>query len=430
MRKLWMAVAGGALVLSVLVGAGSAQARLDPSFGEGGVVHVQPPVSPPWQNLYIHRLAAAHDGSSYALFERQYCLQGNCPSSFVLFRYLPSGELDAAFGDGGFYELPEEGEGIPYLAVDSQGRPLLVRPSTETAVIRRLTQDGVPDRSFGAEGAVALSCKCEWGGTQLVVGHQGSVIVAFSQGRFSNELGGIRSGTTYTLVRLNEGGSVNSAFGHGGSVTFGVRGAAPFVASSIGKGGSIYLAGGGCCDSRLPGYVVRISARGRVDGRFATAAARGLRRLRRVSAFATGVTAAVVRPRGTVDLLGFDNYEKGFLLRLGRRGYPVRKFGKKGLRILPLPVAAATAVSDGAIMAVSNQNLRGAGTAMRILRGGRLDRRFGRQRIPGSGGESGLAVVGQAGRRALVLDLGQQECRSYCRADPKLVRFLEPAPRR
>lgn len=426
MWKLWL-MAVGALVLGALVGAGPAQARLDPSFGQGGVVHVQPPISPPWQNQYIERLAAARDGTSYALFERLYCLQGNCPSSFVLFRYLPNGELDTAFGDAGLYELPEEGEGVPVLSVDSQGRPLLVRPGPETAVIRRLTQEGHPDPSFGVGGAVTLPCRCEWGQTQLVAGPRGSVTVAFGRGAFSR---GGRSGTIYTLVRLESDGSVDRSFGSKGSVTFGVRGAEPFVASATSKGGALYLAGSGCCYSRLPGYVVRVSARGKVDGRFATTAARSIRRLRGLNEFESGVTGVVVRPRGTVDLLGYENYEKGFLLRLDRRGHPVRKFGRRGLQTLPLPVASAAPGSDGAIMAVSNQNLRGAAVAMRILRGGRLDRSFGQERIPSSSGEAGLRVLGQAGRRALVLDLGEQECRGYCAPDPKLIRFLEPAPRR
>jgi hypothetical protein len=427
MRKLRLLLVG-AVVLAALVGAGPAQARLDPSFGQGGVVHVQPPIPSPWQDQYVRRMAAARDGSSYVLAERMYCTQGNCPTSSFLFRYRPDGELDTVFGEEGAYQLPEEGEGITVLSVDSQGRPLLTRPSAETAVIRRLTKEGEPDPSFGAGGAVSLACQCEWGQTQLVAGAQGSVTVAFGRGSFSNGHG--RSGTIYTLVRLESNGSVDRSFGRGGSLRFGVRGAEPFVASAVGKGGALYLAGGGCCFSRIPGYVVRISSRGKVDDRFETAAARGLRRLRGLNEFESAVTAVVARPRGAVDLLGYENFEKGFELRLGRRGHPVRKFGRGGLQRLPLPVASATPGSGGAVMAISAQNLGPFATVMRILYGGRLDRSFGRQRVPDSGGESGFAIVGQAGRRALVLDLGNQECRSSCAPDPKLVRFLEPAPRR
>jgi hypothetical protein len=120
------------------------------------------------------------------------------------------------------------------------------------------------------------------------------------------------------------------------------------------------------------------------------------------------------------------------VLRLNPSGHVHRRFGKNGLRVLPSPVASAALGSDGATVAVSDENLSGVDVLMRILASGRPDPAFGQggKSIPGSNGDSGLSVVHQSGRKALVLDLGFHECRGYCPADPKLVRFLEGTPKR
>jgi hypothetical protein len=429
-RKLWLG-----LILCVLVfGAGVAQARLDPSFGQDGLVEVRPPLPAPWRNQYIRHMAAARDGSSFVLFERQYCAgQAGCFSSNNLFRYLGDGSLDSAFGGpDGTYELPQEGEGIPTFAVDSGGRPLLAQASAERVVVRRLTSSGAPDPSFGIDGAVAFECTCEYGATQLVPGPRGVVTVALPRGRFGNGRGVYgRTGTVLTLVRLEANGSRDRRFGHGGSTTFGLRGVEPFIASATASGGALYLGGAECCGSGVPGYVVRVSARGRLDGPFTTASQRSLRSLRKLNSLQESVDAVLVRRGGGIDLLGSAGYEKGFVLRLNPSGHVHRRFGKNGLRVLPSPVVSAALGSDGATVAVSDENLSGVDVLMRIFAGGRLDPAFGQGKpIPGSNADSGVSVVHQSGRKALVLDLGFHECRGYCPADPKLVRFLEGPPKR
>ncbi|HEY8810286.1 MAG TPA: hypothetical protein VIM28_09720 [Solirubrobacterales bacterium] len=417
-----------------MIGVAGAHVRLDRSYGQNGYVSVQPPLPAPWQTQYIRDMAAAHDGDSFALFERQRCA-GSCSSSNSLFRYLGDGSLDPDFGGSdGSYELPSEGEGIPALAVDSQGRPLIAQVSTDHAVIRRLTSSGAPDPSFGAEGTVALQCNCEYGGTRIVPGRRGMVTVVFSRGRYGQgPTGYARTGTVFTAVRLEANGSEDARFGKGGSSTFGLRGAEPFAAATTSKGGALYLGGAGCCGFDIPGYVVRVSARGRFDRRFTAATRHSLQAIRRLGSLQESINAVLVRPRGNIDLIGAAGYERGFVLRLNRSGHRHREFGHHGLRVLPVPVASAVLGSDGSTLAVSDESARGVDLLMRILEGGRLDRAFGNPgaSIARSVGDFGLSVVHQVGRRALVLDRGEKECRGYCPADPKLVRFLEvSAPKR
>lgn len=430
MRRLPLILTVCIFALGPMAGLARANARLDRSYGQNGYVAVQPPLSAPWRNQYVRDLAAAHDGDSFALFERQRCAGSEgCFSSNNLFRYLADGSLDPDFGGpAGSYELPSEGESIPVLTVDSQGRPLIVRVSVDHAVIRRLTSSGTPDSTFGAEGVVALQCSCDSEETQIVPGRRGAMTVVFGRGRDGQSPNGYgRTGTIVTAVRLEPDGSEDTRFGAGGSSTFGLRSAAPPVAATTSKAGALYLAGAGCCGFDVPGYVVRLSARGKLDRRFTVATRRSLQALRQLGSLQESINAVLVRPRGNIDLLGAAGYETGFVLRLNRRGHRRRKFGRNGLRVLPVPVSAAALGSHGSTLAVSDEAANGADLLMRILKGGRLDRTFGSPgaSIAGSIGDFGLSVVHQVGGRALVLDRGVKECRSYCPADPKLVRFRE-----
>jgi uncharacterized delta-60 repeat protein len=279
-----------------------AHARFDPSFGQNGVVEVRPPLPAPWQYQYIRDMVAARSGSSFVLFERQYCAgQTGCFKSDNLFHYLSDGSLDPVFGGpGGSYELPHEAEGISAVAVDSRGRPLLPAASASQVVIRRLTSSGAPDPTFGTDGAVAIECHCDYGETQLVAGPGGTVTVVLLRGRFGNagQSGYGRTGTVFTLVRLRADGSRDPHFGRGGRTTFGLRGVEPPVASATARGGALYLGGAGCCGSEIPGYVIRVSADGRLDGRFTTASQHSLRSLQKLNSLQDSVNAVLVRPGG------------------------------------------------------------------------------------------------------------------------------------
>jgi uncharacterized delta-60 repeat protein len=434
-QKLLLISIACLLAVGAMTPAAAAHARLDRSYGQNGYVEVRPPLPAPWRNQYVRHLAAARDGDGFALVERQRCAGAEgCSSSDNLFRYLEDGSLDPQFGGpGGSYELPHEGEGIPALAVDSGGQPLLARASADDVVVRRLTLSGAPDPSFGEGGAVKLECDCEYGETQLVPGREGVVTVVLPRGRFGRtSIGYGRSGTIFTLIRLEADGSLDRGFGEGGSSTFGLRGVEPPIAFATSRHGALYLSGAGCCGSHLAGYVVRVSARGTLDRRFTTASGHALRVVEGLGSLEESVNAVIARPGGKIDLLGSSGYERGFLLRLNPNGRPHRRFGRHGLRVLPVPVASATLGSDSTTLAVSDESVQGGGLLARILPGGRPDPAFGQMGTPiaGSLGDYGFSVVRQVGRRALVLDLGEAECRAYCAPDPKFARFLEGPPTR
>ncbi|HEU4706898.1 MAG TPA: hypothetical protein VFS64_06915 [Solirubrobacterales bacterium] len=407
------------------LGAGSARARLDPSFGQNGVVAVEPPLPSPWQSQGVQELAAARDGSSYALFRRLRCGGGPCVYSDVVVRYGPEGALDSTFGGGGSYELPQEGASAETLSVDRQGRPLLAETSEGSIVVRRLTSFGAPDPSFASGGAVTLGCDCQLWDTRIVPGPRGGVTVVAPLKEHPHPAPEVE------LFRLAEDGALDARFGPGGSVEVPLPGYDPRPFLAEGARGALYLGGTSCCGHTARSYLVRVSIRGGYDGRFAAATRRSLRVLEGPHGSFATVHAVVARPDGGIDLLGRANRESGFVLRLDSNGHRNRKLGRKGLLVLPSRVSSATLGSEGSILAVTEGDKGGWGTMTRILAGGRLDPSLTRARIPGSQGDLGFSIASQAGRKALVMDLGEHICRGLCQGAPELVRFLEgPPPKR
>ena len=151
-----------ALVSASAFGAGGA--RLDPSFGEDGVVVTRssPPTTPAF--------AIAKDRSGRIL-----AVGGDSDMNLVIVRLLPSGELDPSFGDGGRVRF-----GAPDTAfatgvtVQSDGRIVVVGSLGERdysarsgcVIAVRLLPDGSEDSSFGTNerrpGRV-ITCAVEHG---------------------------------------------------------------------------------------------------------------------------------------------------------------------------------------------------------------------------------------------------------------------------
>jgi uncharacterized delta-60 repeat protein len=428
MQRLWPVSALAALALGTMLFASAAEARLDPAFGDNGVVSVQPPLPAVWQSQGVRQLAAGRDGSSYALFARYRCpsFAINCPpAGSALFRYRDDGTLDPGFGGSGSYDLPEE-KASRVLAVDSSGRPLIGQvDGSGRVVVRRLTRSGALDAGFGDAGIATFECGCKADyRTQLVPGPAGSVTVAVSEQIYHPT-----NRTIETLVRLRADGSVDSSFGQAGRTVVGLPGVESVVASAVSGKGDVYL-------SRVEAHsgdsgVVRVAANGKVDRRFTKAVRRALRPVRKLSTLDWSVNSVLSRSDGGLDLVGAVNLEHGFIMSLNASGHPVRSFGRKGLRILSPPIVDAARGSEGATVAVSEDFVDGRNFVMRILPGGEIDRSFGVRRIPDSYANLGFSVVSQTRGRAMVLDLGYFECREACAPDPKLIRYLEgPARKR
>jgi hypothetical protein len=443
MRRVTV-LATAACALAALVGAGSAQARLDTTFGTAGVATVNPPFPPGWQNERIETIATGQEGETYVVVhQRDSCAAVYpCPEGDFLFRYLASGALEPAFAGGRGFEVPTEStstseyrRGQALVAVGSDALPVIgrtvlserERPGSGAIVVRRLLADGTLDTGYGAGGAVRLPCPCERENTQLLAGPQASTfVVATSQTRKKAQ--GKKSGSTAsaTLIKLDAAGHRAKGYGSRGSVTAQMPGEGEIEYDAITQAGATYFGGRGLTQATHTGYISRISAKGRLDTAFGAKATKALQRLNGIKGNEVRVTAAVIGRGGPVELFGSAGSIGGFELRLNQNGSLRRGWAEKGLSLLPYPISAAVQGREGSTMALTGDEAA-APHLVRITSKGKLDKAFGQtgQILPGATNESGYSLFPAGLGRVGVSDIGLNECRQVCEPAAKLYRFLE-----
>jgi hypothetical protein len=429
-RMQRMLIAGAVLGLSALIlvaGASAArsQAGLDRSYGQEGVASAYLP-PPPARYLTATQFASAPDGSAYILGAFSSC-QVDCSTTLILYRWTAQGGLDGSFGGGSVQvtigpSVPgSTAEGVA-LAVDSAGRPVISRIESGALVVRRYSSTGTLDPSFGVGGSISIPCaECARGGVWLVPAAKERVLVE-TQATLPAVQGGIgsRLGGQVSLTRLTPGGWPERSFG-GGTVTVGLGARAYPGKAAVTPRGAVLFGSTDCCSGNGP-YLTRISARGRIDPRFARTARRTLTRLAKQGE-TNEIAAVLPRANGRIDLVGTNLIGGGFDLRLKADGEPAR-FGKKGLKRLPFQVEAAALGADGAIFAVGNHDT-GPYSAFRLFGDGRVDPAFGKIGIvvPSSGSRFTLGTPTRG--KVLVYDRGDHECRQGCAATPGIARFNE-----
>lgn len=448
MRRLTLFLVGALAV--GLVGATAAQARLDTSFGVGGVATVNPPTPSGFYNEAIKAIATGQEGETYVVARQQgSCSVGLCPWGDFVFRYLASGALEPAFAGGRGFEIPTETAttnryevGQALIAVDSNGLPVVARTvmpeeaseaEGETAgagaiVVRRLLPDGQVDTSFAAGGVVRLPCPCTRENAQLLAGPQGSTfIVATSQTRKKSQ--GEKSGATAaaTVIKLDATGHRAKGFGTRGSVTAQMPGEGEIEYDAITTAGATYFGGRGYSKSTNAGFLVRISAKGKLDTKFDARALKSLKRLNGLKGNEVRVAAAVIGRKGPVELFGSAGSIGGFELRLNQNGTLRRGWAEKGLALLPFQISAAVQGREGSTMALSGGEAA-APHLLRITSKGKVDPAFGKtgQILPGATNETGYSIFPAGLGRVGINDIGLRECRQVCdEAAGKLYRFLE-----
>jgi hypothetical protein len=396
---------------------------LDTSYGQGGTLPVEPPVPSGYQSVYLEDVAVASGGAVYALGSASPCPFPCGGSTLFLYRYLPTGAVDRSFGGVGAVRLPASAWSRR-LGVDGRGRALIVSLAESGLRVSRYTASGRLDAGFGHRGTVSL--RGDRTLMRAIAAPNGRILLVGGRG-IEGGGGELEQMNAHRvrLIRLLPNGRLDSGFGHGGALQVDLPGG--FDAGvSFAASGAILIGGRGCCGD--PITVTRISPRGVLDTRFNAIAERSLGRLGDLPTevgSAAELEAVAPRRDGSVDLLGSDGSGGGFELRLRADGRLAR-FGDRGLRALPLPVAGAVAGSGGSTFAISSVGEQL--TAASLLPSGRLSPAFGGGTpvsIPKASFAGLLTRVGHG--RVLVQAFGLQECSDYCPSKPILVRFIEPA---
>ena len=176
---------------------------LDPTFGQGGKVLTTFPAS-----------TSAVAGAVAFQADDKIVVAGSSGGDFALARYNADGSLDSSFGSGGFVTTDFGNvDTATDVTVQPGGKILAVGNSTapdlvfETAIARYLPS-GQLDVSFGNGGKVVLGGK--------LAGHvalypDGRILVEGETGSFLTTIHSL------TLTRLNADGSPDTGFGTGGT---------------------------------------------------------------------------------------------------------------------------------------------------------------------------------------------------------------------
>jgi uncharacterized delta-60 repeat protein len=308
--------------------------ELDRGFGHGGRVTAPASLRRPWSREPV-RVAEGPGGEIVVAGAQR------------VNRYLADGEPDRSFGDDGAVTVALPGARrftVADAAVDSEGRVTLIGTAVAArntlAAVVRYDAQGRPDASFGADG-VAM------GGFGLRFG-RGSGAVGVSA-----RLGSIDEAGDIALVV----GPDRSPSGCGGPARSGQR-----------------------------DLLVKLTARGAPDPRFARDGARRIGALESIASMA-------LDGRGDIVLAGeahraCDRSPAVGVIRLREDGSRDQGFGRHGTRIIAGSVAAIAVDSrDRIVVLCQARRLRpprrneSAIKVLRLLPGGRLDPTFSGGRI-------------------------------------------------
>jgi uncharacterized delta-60 repeat protein len=181
-----------------------ASGAVDPTFGTSGIA------SPPVVGNFF-KLALQADGK--ILFA------GTDFQNATLLRLDASGNLDPSFGSGGIVSedfVAGKSDSYGGIALDPAGKILACgNADTSTGVARYLASDGSLDPTFGVGGKKTISLAANTFGGPIVRQPDGKIIIGGSMAAAGPVL--LLNGF---LVRLDDAGSADGAFGTNGVVTF------------------------------------------------------------------------------------------------------------------------------------------------------------------------------------------------------------------
>ena len=226
---------------------------LDPTFGSGGqvVTHVS------GDHDTIRGLALQSDGKLIA------CgftipLNGGTNTG-RLARYDESGNLDPTFGVGGIVSTPAFERGIAALALQSDGRIVVVGSTANELAVARYTTTGTLDSSFGSGGITTTN-------VPGVLRTVGAAIAIDANGRIIAG-GAVAQGSPLqaVVVRYLDDGTPDPSFDGDGIVTLGDEQGNEIRAVAVQPDGKIVVAGTGREYYYYPVYFYAVFEVARLD---------------------------------------------------------------------------------------------------------------------------------------------------------------------
>jgi uncharacterized delta-60 repeat protein len=253
------------VLVSGIVNAGAEQGAL-------GIVRFNPDGSP--DTTFGGNSVFAYDPEFYGETARDIAVQpdqkivavgqvlpGFGGSDFVVLRLLSDGSFDTSFsGDGvATFDFGEASRGHA-LAIQNDGKVVVVGSTGSSIAVARLNTGGSFDTTFSSDGKATFSAPSasDMEGWDVALQPDGKIVIAGTA-----VIGG---GEQFAVLRLNANGSVDTAFHADGWSTF------DFGAGSVGHAVAIQPDGrivvGGSTDASSAMAVSRLEANGSLDTSF------------------------------------------------------------------------------------------------------------------------------------------------------------------
>jgi uncharacterized delta-60 repeat protein len=291
---------------------------------------------------------------------------GGPSASFCIARLRRNGALDSSFGSKGkrLVEFGGADESANALARQADGKILLAGHSGTRVAVARLDADGSLDETFAGDGRKIL----DWGSIcrahSVLVLPNGRILVA---GFVGPEGGNVR------LSRLRANGSLDPAFGAGGSAELDFGGDDFGLAAARQADGSIVVAGRSTAGGAVVG---RLTPNGMPDSAFGSQG--------RVTLGAGGVARAVlVQPDQRIVVAGNASGNDAMTVtRLRQDGSTDATFGTNGTATIDVGSLADLAYGvalqpDGRLVVAGYSQADEVVAVARLDPGGGLDPTFG-----------------------------------------------------
>lgn len=337
----------------------------DPGFISAGAEHVQ-----------AFAIARQADGKIVAAGRKvDRMIHFHFASGFAVFRLAADGSLDTSFASAGLFQLSGDDAGSYSEAravhVDATGRIVVAgfrvsATGSPDLVVLRLTEDGLPDASFGTNGIYVGPALSPGTGAELVETATGGYRIAAS------------TADGCAVFGVTAGGAADLGFGIAG--TAGVVSAAETVAScaSLAQQTDGGLVVAGTAGER--GFVARLLASGAPDPAFAPDGA---------VADSVYVVSSVAATAGGRVLVAGEGLKGATLMRLVATGALDADFGEGGRAWVDLETNYNGSTGIGDI------EERADGTVMVVGSDGWTRRPFA-VRLQGDAGSPSAGVVGFA----------------------------------
>jgi hypothetical protein len=419
--RRWVAGCVVLLVLVLALSAASASAMgrggVDRSFGGGGTVKLGSLVADGRYHSIRRMVTGPERNIFIADFETSCADASSCTQAFRLVRLRPDGTLDGSYGIGGSARIPSVPSyaGTVALAIDESGRAVVAIGQPGSVAVLRLTSTGQLDGSFGSLGSTVVPCGCELPLSEIGFDHREGIAVTAS---YTPPWREGRTGRRILAARLTPSGALDPGFGVGGVVDLQVPGYE--TRSTVRGDGSILVTATLGSGPRI--YLSRIDPRGAVDAKFSGRFRKSLLASDPSALATAGVVNLVPGPRGSVALFGgLEGSPEGFALRVLRGGGLDRSFSGDGFKRFPLRISVAAAGGRGRLVTAGGTT---DGLSIQTFdHTGRRDRSIGRGRSLVLASWDEATDLAMQGRRPLLFDNGAGECRSYCPPKPKLLRL-------